>query len=79
MPTVLRIGPHRFLFYASDFQEPCRIHVRRDDMMAKFWILPVRLAANLGFSARELRDIEKRVKEHEDDIERRWNEFFGHS
>ncbi|MDZ7618199.1 MAG: DUF4160 domain-containing protein [Patescibacteria group bacterium] len=79
MPTVLRIGAYRLLFYASDFQEPRHIHVRRDDMMAKFWILPVRLAANIGFSARELRDVEKLVKENEDEIERTWNEFFGDS
>ena len=46
-------------------------------MMAKFWILPVRLAANVGFSARELRDVEKLVLENEDEIERTWNEFFG--
>lgn len=77
MPTVLRIGPYRFLFYASDFQEPRHIHVRRDDMMAKFWILPVCLAANIGFTARELRDVEKLVQENEDEIERTWNEFFG--
>jgi len=76
MPTVLRIGPYRLLFYASDFREPCHIDVRRDDMMAKFWIMPVRLADNTGFTARELRDIEKLVKGHEDEIERCWHEFF---
>ncbi len=79
MPTALRIGAYRLLFYASDFQEPRHIHVRRDDMMAKCWILPVRLATNIGFFARELRDVEKLVKENEDEIERNWNEFFGDS
>lgn len=58
MPTVIRIGPYRFLFYASDGDEPVHIHVRRDGLMAKFWINPVRLAVNIGYSARELREIE---------------------
>ena len=44
MPTVLRIGPCRFLFYASDGDEPIHVHVLRDDEMAKFWLQPVRLA-----------------------------------
>lgn len=79
MPTVLRIGPYRFLFYSSDFREPKHIHVCRDDDMAKFWIGPVRLANNIGFSAKELRTIEKLVEENEKKIEKSWNEFFGSS
>ncbi len=79
MPTILRIGPYRFLFYASDFNEPIHIHVRRDDDMVKFWIRPVRLATNIGFSAKELRQIEKLVEENQEEIERKWNEFFGNS
>ena len=57
MPTVIRIGPYRFLFYASDGDEPVHIHVLRDDNMAKFWIEPVRLAVNIGFPPKELREI----------------------
>ena len=79
MPTVLRIGPYRFLFYASDGDEPIHIHVRRDDNMAKFWTRPVRLAGNIGFSAKELREIEKLVEDNQADIERKWNEFFSRS
>jgi hypothetical protein len=79
MPTVLRIGPYRFLFYASDGDEPIHIHVRRDDSMAKFWIKPVRLAQNIGFPSKELREIEKLVENYQADIERKWNEFFSRS
>ena len=61
MPTVIRIGPYRFLFYASDGDEPIHIHVLRDDSMAKFWINPVRLAVNIGFPPKELREIQKLV------------------
>ncbi|MED6327357.1 MAG: DUF4160 domain-containing protein [Verrucomicrobiota bacterium] len=42
MPTVLRVGPYRFFFYAGDAGEPEHIHVERDDCVVKFWLLPVR-------------------------------------
>ena len=34
MPTVLRAGPYRFLFYSSDAEEPPHVHVERDDNSA---------------------------------------------
>ena len=46
-------------FYASDGDEPIHVHVLRDDEMAKFWLQPVRLAVNIGFPPKELRQIEK--------------------
>ena len=64
MPTVLRIGPYRFHFYSREPNEPPHIHVERDDSEAKFWLRPVALAANIGFSASELRDIQRLVEEH---------------
>lgn len=79
MPTALRIGPYRFLFYGSDGDEPIHIHVRREDNMAKFWVKPVRLAVNIGFPPKELRQIEKLVEENQTEIERKWNEFFSRS
>ena len=36
MPTVLRVGPYRFFFYASDRDEPIHVHVERDDKVAKY-------------------------------------------
>ena len=44
--------------------------------MAKFWIRPVRLAVNYGYSPKELRDLEKLVEQNQDEIEIKWNEFF---
>ena len=49
MPTVLRVGPLRFFFYAGDGAEPPHIHVERDDSEAKFWLDPVRLERSRGF------------------------------
>jgi len=36
MPTVLRLGPYRFFFYAGDADEPPHVHVERDRNTAKF-------------------------------------------
>ena len=57
MPTVLRDGPFRFYFFSHDIIEPPHIHVDRDDLSAKFWLEPVALAANFGFTPRDLRRI----------------------
>jgi len=51
MPTVLRVGPYRFLFYAGDRNEAAHVHVERDDDVAKFWLDPVRLQRSGGISA----------------------------
>jgi hypothetical protein len=43
MPTVLRIGPYRLFFVSLDYDEPPHVHVKRDNMVAKFWLEPVAL------------------------------------
>jgi hypothetical protein len=57
--------------------EPAHVHVDRDDQSAKFWLTPVALARNLGFSARELRSIERIVAERQDHFLEAWREYFG--
>ena len=64
MPTVMRIGPYRFHFYSREGSEPPHIHVAREDMEAKFWLRPIALVVNYGYSATELRDIQRLVEEH---------------
>ena len=64
MATVLRIGSHRFFFYAADRDEPPHIHVERDDHVAKFWIDPVRLVRSGGFLRSERSMIERFVHDH---------------
>lgn len=53
MPTVLRVGPYRFFFYAGDGDEPPHIRVERDDCEAKVWLDPIRLERSGGFSAKK--------------------------
>jgi hypothetical protein len=36
MPTVLVIGPYKFIFFSTDKGEPRHIHVVRDNALAKF-------------------------------------------
>ena len=76
MPTVLRVGPYRFFFYASDRDEPHHIHVEREDRIAKFWLNPVRLRSSGGFSRPEIGRIQGLVIEHRDTLMEAWNEYF---
>lgn len=80
MPTSLRIGPYRFFFYAGDRNEPIHTHVQRDNAEAEFWLGPVRLAWNQGFSGPELRRVERIAAENETRLTEIWNEYFdlGH-
>lgn len=77
MPTVLRLGPYRFYFYSHEPNEPPHVHVDRDNLSAKFWLDPVQLARNLGFSPRDLRTIERMVVEHQQELQEKWNGYFN--
>ncbi|MBW8879172.1 MAG: DUF4160 domain-containing protein [Acidobacteria bacterium] len=63
MPTVLRIGPYRFFFYAGDREEPPHVHVECGSDTAKFWLEPVRLAQSI-------------VEENQILLRRNWDEYF---
>ena len=76
-PTVLQSGPYRLFFFSSDRGEPMHIHVARDRRAAKFWVAPVRLAYNHGFSTAELAKVAALVREHKAAIEEAWYEYFG--
>jgi len=77
MPTVLRIGAYRFFFVSLDRSEPPNIHVRRESMVAKFWLDPIGLERTGGFSRTELNAILKLVYEPRERLLRSWDEFFG--
>lgn len=77
MPTVLRVGPYRFFFYAGDRAEPPHVHVERDDDEAKFWLDPVVYSRSIGFSRRQLNTIQGIIEEHERQLLDAWNEYFN--
>jgi hypothetical protein len=77
MPTVFRKNGYRFHFYSHESNEPAHIHVEKAGKEAKFWLRPVRLAHNDGFSVRELRMIGELVQAHWLYFENRYIEFHG--
>ena len=76
MPTVSRIGPYRFFFYAGDRDEPAHVPIERDDMIAKFWLEPVRLQSSGGFSRLELSRIQRILTRAQKELLEAWNAYF---
>ena len=77
MPTILRSGPYRIYFYSHEPNEPPHVHVDRDKASCKVWLAPVALSSSLGFSARELREIERLVSLNRAILLKAWDEFHG--
>jgi len=77
VPTILRSGPYRVYFHTHEPNEPPHVHVDRDDQSAKFWLDPLALARNLGFSPVELRRIQRLLKEHQHTLLEKWHARFG--
>lgn len=78
MPTVRNIpGPYRIFFYSFDCTEPPHVHVQRDKQVSKFWLEPLMLQYNHGFTGRELRRIHHLLEEHFDNIWEAWYEHCG--
>jgi len=79
MPTVLIIEGYRFFFYSNENDEPPHIHVGqgRHRPECKFWLDPVLLARNFGFSPRDLNHIKSLVDGHVAEFLGAWDEHFG--
>jgi uncharacterized protein DUF4160 len=79
VPTVLRWEGYRFYFFSNEGDEPPHIHVDKGGNSAKFWLEPVSMARNIGFSARVLRVLEAKVVEERVRFLEAWNEYFRHA
>lgn len=77
MPTVLRVGAYRFYFYSNEKGEPPHIHVQRERLLAKFWLIPVALAGSKRFASHELRTLQKHVEENRERFLEAWNEHIS--
>lgn len=77
MPTILRVGRYRLVFFSNEGIEPPHIHVKADRNEAKFWLDSVQLAANYGFRAHELNEIESIVRQHRNELLEAWHEYFS--
>jgi hypothetical protein len=78
VPTILRSGPYRFYFYSHEGTEPPHVHVDRERFSAKFWLDPVALAANRGFAAHELNEIERLVEARRRELKEAWHGHLGY-
>jgi len=78
MPSIKNIiGPYRLFFYSFDCGEPKHIHVQREKLLCKFWLEPISLSKNGGFSPKELNAIRKLIKINLPKILEAWYEHCG--
>jgi hypothetical protein len=77
MPTVLLWNGYRFYFFSNEGTEPPHIHIDKAGNSVKFWLNPVSVARNFGFSHREVRVIEEKVMSERDSFLEAWNGYFG--
>jgi hypothetical protein len=76
-PTVLRIKGYRFYFLSNE-EERMHVHVTCGDGEAKFWLEPlISLAVYYGLNQKRLREIQKIVEDHKNEIIKTWHEHFG--
>jgi len=75
-PTVFREQGYRFYFFSRE-ELSMHVHVYHSDGEAKFWLEPaIELAQNFGLSSKEIWEVEKLVRSHEQEIRDAWNKHF---
>ena len=77
MPTIFREGPCRFFFYSSDRNEPPHVHVVRDNLVAKFWLDPVRMQSGGRLRPPEILRIQRRIADNLELLMEAWNDYFN--
>lgn len=77
MPTVLNTEGFRFFFFSNEGTEPPHIHVQRAEKYAKFWLQPLQLSMNDGYTSRELSRIDALIEQHRESFLEAWREFFA--
>ncbi len=76
MPTIHREDGFRFSFFSNENSEPSHVHVKSAENQAKFWLDPVSLAYNYGFTSKELGKIEGIIRLNRDQFLEAWNAHF---
>jgi hypothetical protein len=77
MPTVLREQGFQFYFYSHETTEPSHVHVDKGGSSCKYWLSPILLAKNHGFSDVELNRIRAIILEKQNFLLAKWNEYFS--
>lgn len=73
MPKVYSEGGYDFRFFSNENNEPPHIHVRKAEKEAKFWLRPVELERNYGFTSKELGEIQRMIRDNHRLLMRKWN------
>ena len=77
MPTVLKLKGYRFFFFSNEGTEPLHIHVEKAENYAKFWLDPLYVSVNHGFTSKELTEISNIIEANDDLIRNKWDEHFS--
>ena len=77
MPTVFRWRGYRFFWYQADGAEPPHVHVWKDGLECKIWLLDCTVAFNHGHPPADLRQIIAVTREQRDQLLKVWTEQFG--
>lgn len=77
MPTVFRWNGYRFYFFSNEGFEPPHVHVDKAGCSAKVWLSPVAAARNIGYSAKEMAEIMRKVDAERDGLLEAWNGYFS--
>ena len=76
-PTVFRESGYRFFFFSRE-EERMHVHVVSGDGEAKFWLEPdIELSKNYHYTRKQLKDVEKLIEEHLNELISAWQEHFG--
>ena len=76
-PTIFREKGYRFYFLSNE-EDRIHIHVTHEDGEAKYWLEPIlSLAVFHGLNPRKLREMQRIVEEHRDEIIEAWQRHFG--
>ncbi len=75
-PTVLRHKQYRFFFFSLEERRK-HVHVSGPDGEAKFWLEPIiSLERHSGLSTKRLKELQRVVERHKDEMARAWNKHF---
>ncbi|MSP44084.1 MAG: DUF4160 domain-containing protein [Alphaproteobacteria bacterium] len=77
MPTIFYWRGHRFYYFSNEGFEPPHVHIDKDHKTVKFWLDPVAVARNIGFSVQEITRLTRKISEEQSNLLKVWHEHFG--
>jgi Domain of unknown function (DUF4160) len=75
-PTIFIENSYRVMIFPND-HPPAHVHVLKGEKRASFYLTPVSLRENDGFSPAEIRDIVELIRHHKGHCWRMWHDLHG--